>query len=142
MAIPETVLITSIFCAISISIKPSFNTRMYLSLVTGLPAVNVVYFWLTPSTDTFVRFNALISLETVACVTLYPALLSASASSSCVPILLLLINSNIFLCLSVLTTILQSYHFVISINYIQSHFISYSFKKRYPACLYKSCSLI
>ena len=83
-----------------------------------------------------------LDLETGACVTLYPALLSASASSSCVPILLLLINSNIFLCLSVLTTILQSYHFVISINYIQSHFISYSFKKRYPACLYKSCSLI
>ena len=70
IAIPGAVLITRIFCAISIDTKPSLRTVKNLSLATGLSFVSVAYLVLLPSTETFDRLSSLISLETVACVTL------------------------------------------------------------------------
>ena len=90
---------TRIFCAISISEKPSRRTRIYLSFILLLSFLNTTYF-LCPFTTIFVRLSIFISLETVACVTLKPASIRAAASSSCVSMSFLFIISRIFLCLS------------------------------------------
>ena len=69
IAIPDTVLITRIFCAISMETNPSRNTLVYFSDRSSLASISATYFCLPPLTATFVSFNSRISLETVACVT-------------------------------------------------------------------------
>ena len=56
------------------------------------------YFCLPDCIVAFVNFNSRISLDTVACVTLNPALFKRSANISCVSISFSLINSSIFDC--------------------------------------------
>ena len=92
---------------------------MYLLFISTSAFCIITYLCLPPSTDILVRLSSLISLDTVACVTLKPALLRASASSSCVPMLYFFINSTILLCLSdfIASPLINNFYSVICYNY-------------------------
>ena len=66
LAIPDTVFITRIFCAISIDKKPSLSTLSYFWERFSGASVITAYFCLPPAVGIFVSLSSLISLDTVA----------------------------------------------------------------------------
>ncbi len=108
--------------------KPSLKTRLYLSLISRSELWTIIYFCFPSSFVIFISFRSLISLETVACVTLKPSFISLSARSSCVSISNLLINSIILFCLAIFNAV--------SPLYIHTHFFPQYLQKAYFIQLY------